>query len=394
MVSRVGFGSCHNQRKEQRHGVFDQLGRQGFDLFVWSGDAVYNQGSGVDTLQQAYAEMEQTGSYARFAATLPFGVVGTWDDHDFGTNDGGGEATPQLAERQALFQDFLGVAKDSPLRNRRGVYASHVFPGKRPEQSLKVILLDTRYARSAYLWSDLGSVGEGKWFGKLSPLAAAAVRTLSQLTYLSHWLAARQVSNHQMLAEEQWAWLERELRESNSSVHLVVSSVQVFTANPTVESWGLFPLEQQRLLALLNKAKPKGLLLLSGDVHVGQFAPLALPEVTSSGLTHTCTDGGVPRWLCSLAFNLFGSGEGASTLYDRNFGQVDIDWDEQHFTATVHSLSDPGRRMQLNRTFAPLGWDLRPVELQWQVRYSLLFLPIVGLGLMAILHRLLRRARR
>jgi hypothetical protein len=40
--------------------------------------------------------------------------------------------------------------------------------------------------------------------------------------------------------------------------------LQVFTSNPWVESWGHFPAARRRLVALLERHRPKGLLLLSG----------------------------------------------------------------------------------------------------------------------------------
>jgi hypothetical protein len=39
-----------------------------------------------------------------------------------------------------------------------------------------------------------------------------------------------------------------------------------------VESWGHFPTAKQRLLQLLDTTKPKGLLILSGDVHYAEIA--------------------------------------------------------------------------------------------------------------------------
>jgi hypothetical protein len=52
-------------------------------------------------------------------------------------------------------------------------------------------------------------------------------------------------------------------------------------------------------LQLLAAAAPKGLLLLSGDVHIGELLSASggvdALEITSSGLTHDCTDGAIPR---------------------------------------------------------------------------------------------------
>ena len=128
-------------------------------------------------------------------------------------------------------------------------------------------------------------------------------------------------------------------------MHLIVSSVQLLTSNPLVESWGHFPASKARLLALLAEARPASALVLSGDVHFAEFlgpaaasatastsaspasasassassasasppsadAPSAAPlssllEVTSSGLTHSCGLSGLARLACATVLDLF-----------------------------------------------------------------------------------------
>ena len=118
-------------------------------------------------------------------------------------------------------------------------------------------------------------------------------------------------------------------------MHFLVSSVQLLTSNPLVESWGHFPKSKARLLALLAEARPAAALVLSGDVHFAEFlgpaataaasssrfssyslsassastpsaAPLSsLLEVTSSGLTHSCGLTGLARLACGTVLDLF-----------------------------------------------------------------------------------------
>lgn len=125
-------------------------------------------------------------------------------------------------------------------------------------------------------------------------------------------------------------------------MHLIVSSVQLLTSNPLVESWGHFPVSKARLLALLAEARPAAALVLSGDVHFAEFlGPAAaaaassspfsshsfsasrstssassasppsaasvssLLEVTSSGLTHSCGLTGLARLACGTVLDLF-----------------------------------------------------------------------------------------
>ena len=74
-----------------------------------------------------------------------------------------------------------------------------------------------------------------------------------------------------MLGETQWQWLEDQLGHSPADLNIVVSSIQVLTTNPLVESWGHFPHAKARLLDLLVRTRPKHLLLLSGGVHYAEL---------------------------------------------------------------------------------------------------------------------------
>ncbi|CAN0446759.1 unnamed protein product, partial [Hapterophycus canaliculatus] len=75
-----------------------------------------------------------------------------------------------------------------------------------------------------------------------------------------------------VMGEDQWEWLEGQLEDSDASVHVLVSTLQVLTSNPLVESWGHFPRSRKRLLDLLHRTDPAGLVVLSGDVHHAELA--------------------------------------------------------------------------------------------------------------------------
>ena len=82
-LQRIGFGSCNNQHKGPQKEVFEALTEQRFDLWIWSGDAVYAKGVDIKALQKAYDDLALNGSYFKFADAVER-VVGTWDDHDLG----------------------------------------------------------------------------------------------------------------------------------------------------------------------------------------------------------------------------------------------------------------------------------------------------------------------
>lgn len=140
----------------------------------------------------------------------------------------------------------------------------------------------------------------------------------------------------QILGDDQWIWLATTLQSSDAQVHIIISSIQVLTTNPVIESWGHFPHEKIRLFDLLKKTNPSNLLLLSGDVHMAEilYANYTYDdgsmgqwiEVTSSGLTHSCSDGLLTSFLCPLMNDVFSSHRyKIDSLYmERNFGYLDI----------------------------------------------------------------------
>jgi len=84
--------------------------------------------------------------------------------------------------------------------------------------------------------------------------------------------------------------LEDAVNDDKVEYTVIVSSIQVLTTNPMVESWGHFPVEKRRLMSLLKRHRPRGAVILSGDVHHGEIASVqGITEVTSSGLTHSCS---------------------------------------------------------------------------------------------------------
>ena len=171
--------------------------------------------------------------------------------------------------------------------------------------------------------------------------------------------------NGAVLGEKQWAWLGETLESSAADVNIVVSSIQVLTTNPVVESWGHFPQEKARLLALLQRTDPSGLALVSGDVHAAELSSVSFVradgsegrwvEVTSSGLTHTCADNPVTALLCPLMMNLYSShrlshesannniniNNNDSFYIGRNYGTVRFSGSTVDLV--VHSL-EPGSR--------------------------------------------------
>lgn len=204
---------------------------------------------------------------------------------------------PDRAERADLYFDFLGLEKPDP--RRQGVY--HSITIGLPPQQVKIILLDTRWHRQRHCL----------------PSVATKIPLGAGFSCATRWLAAGLLNrwcdpSTSLLGEEQWTWFEDELFQVDEqpAVTLVVSSIQVFTTNPTMESWGHFPAERDRLIRLLARKSDGQVFILSGDVHHGEILD-PMPqrehrflEVTSSGLTHDCSKH-IYGKLCKPLLNTF-----------------------------------------------------------------------------------------
>ena len=212
-------------------------------------------------MSQHYKQQLEQEGYDEIVKNMK--VLGTWDDHDYGLNDGGAEYVAK-AESQQLFLDFMGVSKTDSRREREGVYHSEII--ETDKGNVNVIILDTRYFRSA-----------------LTPSENPEMR-YQQNVY----------GEGTMLGNAQWQWLEGELNSSTADFNLIVSSIQFLSAEHGFETWGTMPHEVDKLKNMISTSKAKGVIILSGDRHISEFSKTTIDGVdyplidfTSSGMTHS-----------------------------------------------------------------------------------------------------------
>ncbi len=273
-LTRIVFGSCNMHDKVQP--LWDPILACKPDLWIWTGDIIYGDSEDAAILRRKYDVQKAKPRYqALLRATS---VIGVWDDHDYGLNNGGREHRRREDSQRALL-DFLDEPADSPRRRRQGVYASYQYGPL--DRRVKVLLLDTRYHRE-----------------QPGPQA-------------------------DILGEAQWRWLEGQLRDSDARVHILVSSVQVIAEDHRYEKWADFPKARARLLSMIEKWSVPGVVFISGDRHIAEISALRpspvghpLYDVTSSGMTHSWRDfkGEKNRWRVGEAYA------------ELNFGLIEIDW--------------------------------------------------------------------
>lgn len=310
-LSKITLGSCSKESLPELQ-MWDEINAEESDLWIWLGDIIYGDSDHIDTLRTKYERQKSHPGYQQLIAETP--VIGIWDDHDYGVNDGDRTYPHKRASRDLLFE-FLDYPEDHPDREHEGAYQSYTYG---PDgQQVRIILLDGRYFRD--------------------PLGHAN-RDAGQRYY--------QDPEGQLLGEAQWKWFEDQIKNSPAEVNIVVCGIQFISAEHPYEKWSNFPMERERLFKLLRASRPEGLVLVSGDRHIGEFSMMLVEEdypvyeMTTSGLSHTWDK----EYEEENPYRI-------ERVISRNYGVIEIDWTNE----------DPQVNLQLK---GPEGVTLSETEIK------------------------------
>jgi alkaline phosphatase D len=83
-LSRIAFGSCSKDEEPQ---LWKEIVQQKPQLWIWLGDNIYGDSQDSSVLRVKYKHQKSNTEYQQLIKAMP--VIGTWDDHDYGVNDGG-----------------------------------------------------------------------------------------------------------------------------------------------------------------------------------------------------------------------------------------------------------------------------------------------------------------
>lgn len=308
----LAFGSCADQDKSQP--VWNAIGKANPNVFCFLGDNIYADTEDMSVMRRKYSQFGRMPQFANFRKKFP--VVATWDDHDYGMNDSGMEYPKKQSSKQQ-FLDFFEEPADSPRRKRKGIYTSYTYgeAGRRTQ----LILLDLRWFRS--------------------PLTK---------TFFGTGFTANPDPNSTLLGEEQWRWLEEQLKQP-ADFRILGSSIQFASEEHKWEKWANFPHEKARLLTMLDRLRVRNLLVISGDMHFGEISREATPagqpvyDFTSSGLNYAepAEEGNGKR----------------VALFDTapNFGLVTVDWTKKPVTVSLDLRDERGNSQIRKRFSLPAG---------------------------------------
>ena len=216
------------------------------------GDNVYGDFNDFEakSLLSAYSKLNKNKYFLNLKRNTE--IYPIWDDHDYGTNDGG-KNWPFKKKAQSIFLDFFDINKNDVRRKREGLYHTWNIINK---IKIKIIALDTRYFKDEFKKNTNHN---------------------TKKKYLPDYDISKTI-----LGKEQWKWFERQVKDEYD-VLLILSSIQVIPTEHGWEKWFNFPSERNKLLNLINNNK-KLTIIISGDRHLGAMYKYNdnIFEITSS----------------------------------------------------------------------------------------------------------------
>lgn len=264
-VVRIAFGSCLDASRPVP--ALTAAKNERPDAFLFLGDNIYADTLESGKLRAEYAKLASNPDFASLKKSTE--IFFTYDDHDFGLNDMGGEH-PNRLESARIALEFFG---EKLFSDRDGIYREKRI--RKDRLDIQILILDTRYNRTALkkknLFERLFSAEYGPYKPNESP-------------------------NATVLGQKQWQWLEQRFKEP-ADVRIIMSSIQVLHPGSGWESWANFPKDRQRLLNLIDQSQ-QPVVILSGDRHFAEISkrprvhsrPVANPsalflyDITSSSL--------------------------------------------------------------------------------------------------------------
>lgn len=308
---RIAFGSCYHQDRYNLALWENMISRQP-DLFIMMGDNVYIDSDDPARFEKVYAQLDANPGFQKLRQNTA--IMATWDDHDYGSNDGGKEFHGKQISKNA-FVKFFNYKELHSLPENQGIFHSRTV--SLGDKTIQVIVLDSRWYRDPLLKHRLSKKDREQF--QLGP-------------YRPH-LDDRST----LLGSDQWQWLEKTLARP-ADLNIIVSSIQFLAENTAWETWVNFPHERNRLLKMIDKYAPAKTVVLSGDVHRAEFSAMpvedwTLYEITSSGLSANIYPAKPNIHRIGKAFSVY------------NYGFLTVDSGEKGFTVKAGLYDGLGNRL-------------------------------------------------
>jgi alkaline phosphatase D len=218
----VGFVSCVDI---EPNGIWREMNKLKLDAVCLMGDTPYIDKSDLSSVRSRHRKLLQLPDLASLGKHTS--IIGTWDDHDFGRNNGNGRN--MMKGKANTRRGFVDYRAHSQYGNgREGVYH------KVDLGMIEVFLLDPRY------------------FSQTEPSPVDKTKPTC-------------------FGKEQWEWLLKNLRESKAPFKvLAMGAIWQDKKNSETDDMFTYWYERDALLDFVKKEKISGVTLLGGDIHVAR----------------------------------------------------------------------------------------------------------------------------
>lgn len=227
---RVVMSSCVDLSKGNNHAAWDILRNSNPDLHLLVGDNAYVDSSNTKMHWKKHLDVRDVTTIEKAYKSIP--SYSTWDDHDYGKNNGGAEYSGK-ANALKMWK-YLWPNPEMGLDGTPGVFYKFSWA------DVEFFVIDARYHRDTTL---LGSA--------------------------------------------QATWLHNSLKQSNATFKVIVGGCRW----DDDDGWGDFANSRRNLLNVINDNKINGVFYISGDLHKSKFEQhnedridYPLVELVSSGI--------------------------------------------------------------------------------------------------------------
>lgn len=218
----AAFTSCANATSEP---VWERIAALKVDQLIFGGDTPYIDVADLPTIRQKQRAFLETPVLQSLIRTTS--AVGTWDDHDFGLNNGNGvNAADRRVNTRRGFTEYR--AHDQYGTGTEGIYH------KVQNGPMEIFLLDPRW------WSQT---------------MASPVDPQKKTCF----------------GPEQWTWLRQQLETSQAPFKILLMG-QIWQDKKNSENDDMFTYlhERDALFDFIKAKKISGVVLVGGDIHVSR----------------------------------------------------------------------------------------------------------------------------
>jgi phosphodiesterase/alkaline phosphatase D-like protein len=228
----LGVGSCAPSKPSH---VWTRIVQEDCQGFVFLGDTPYVDTTDLSVARQRHRTFLEQPEIAQMIASRP--CWGTWDDHDFGLNDGHGDfqgkhvgrlAFTEYRANASFGQDPTGRPQAERFGPARGIHTSFRWG------PIEVFLIDPRwFSRTEASWADPTRDG--------------------------------------CIGKAQWDWLRASLKASRAPFKaLATGMIWDDKKNSEKDDWHTYAHERDAIFDFIRDQKIDGCFLLGGDIHVSR----------------------------------------------------------------------------------------------------------------------------